>query len=350
MKAAAVVVPVSGAERFKGTAMVLGGGVAGMTVSLALASLGHTVSLVERSDSLGGRAAVLQCLSPDLSPAAEIAEPLIEQVLREPKITTFLSREVVSVQREGAGLRAELGGGEVITADAMVIATGLDEVPAGPIPEYGHGTKEGVMTSLELEERSTAGVPLVEGNIGSAVFIQCVGSRTERRGVPYCSALCCATSVKNALALKREDPSREVTVLYIDIRTPGPGQETLYREARRSGVRFIRGQPSLVMERDGRLVVCGENTLLRELYEIPADLVVLASGLRQSPSNLLFLDEMDIMQGTKGFPAMDGSRTSAEGIFITGSAREPMDVPAAVRDARACALEVHEYMLAGRTE
>jgi len=242
----------------------------------------------------------------------------------------------------------ELDDGRRIEADAVVVATGLEGVPAALVPEYGHGRK-GVLTAQELEERLSAGAPLIEGELRSAVFVQCVGSRTERRGVPYCSALCCANSIKNALALKLEDPSCEVAVLYIDIRTTGPGQEALYREARRRGVRFIRGQPSLVTERDGRLLVCGENTLLRELYEIPADLVVLATGLRQSPSNLWMFDDLGIAQGTAGFPCLDGSRASAEGIFFAGSARGPMDLPAAERDARACALDVHEHLRGSRS-
>jgi heterodisulfide reductase subunit A-like polyferredoxin len=230
----------------------------------------------------------------------------------------------------------------------VVIATGLDPVPAALVPEYGHGLRRGVLTAPELEERIAAGRPLVPGDLRSAVFIQCVGSRTERRGVPYCSALCCANAIKNALAVKREDPSREVTVLYIDIRTAGPGQEALYREARKAGVRFIRGQPSLVTEKDGRLLVCGENTLLRELYELPADLVVLATGLRQSPSNLLMFDELEVAQGTAGFPTVFGSRSSSKGLFIAGSAKGPMDLPTAERDARACALDVHEYLRSTR--
>jgi heterodisulfide reductase subunit A-like polyferredoxin len=179
------------------------------------------------------------------------------------------------------------------------------------------------------------------GKAYSVVFIQCVGSRTERRGVPYCSALCCANAVKNALALKRSDPSREVVILYIDLRTSGPGQEGMYREARRSGVRFVRGQPSMVLEKNGRLMVCGENTLLRELYEIPADLVVLSTGLRQPPRELLLRDDLGIAQGTSGFPA---PQTGTDGIYLCGSAKGPRDLPSALVDARACALDVHLYL------
>jgi heterodisulfide reductase subunit A len=323
--------------------VVIGGGMAGMAASAALAELGHPVSLIERDRSLGGVASHLNCLSPDLRSAAETVALMVEQVLREPRVRTYLGAELASLGYDGQGFFIELVDGERVEGDAVVMATGLEEVPTAPIPEYGHGLRDGVITSRELERYALRG-PIAEETVRSVVFIQCVGSRTERRGVPYCSALCCANAVKNALAVKREDPRREVAVLYIDMRTSGVGQEALYREARRCGVRFIRGQPSLVLERDGRLVVCGENTLLRELYEIPADLVVLSTGMRQSPSNLLLLDELGVAQGTWGFPSVTGSRTSSKGVFIAGSAKGPMDLPTTVGDARACALDVHHFL------
>ncbi len=327
--------------------VVIGGGIAGMTASLALASLGHKVALIEKSDKLGGRAGRLGTMLPQMLRCSEIIGPMVFRVLGDRNIKVLLSSEISSIGRDDSGHFVEMDNGRRETGSAIIIATGLDTVPAGAVPEYGHGLRKGVMTLEELEERIASGGPLSDEVPRAIVFVQCVGSRTERRGVPYCSALCCANAIKNALLLKREDPGRDVTVLYIDIRTTGKGQEELYREARRSGVRFIRGQPSLVTEREGRLLVCGENTLLRELYELPADLVVLATGLRQPPSNLLLMDELEIAEGTTGFPLAFGSHTTAEGVFLAGSVKGPMDMPTAERDARACALDVHEHLVKG---
>lgn len=331
-------------EEDRNDVIVIGGGIAGMSASLALTSLGHRVTLIEKDDTLGGRAAHLGLMLPQMLHCSEIIGPLVFRVLGDRNIQVMLSGEISSLGRDEGGYFAELDNGRRVSAAAMILATGLDTVPAGLVPEYGHGLRKGVMTLEELEERFASREPLSEDAPRDIVFVQCVGSRTERRGVPYCSALCCANAIKNALLLKREDPGRDVTVLYIDIRTAGKGQEELYREARRSGVRFIRGQPSLVTEREGRLLVCGENTLLRELYELPADLVVLATGLRQPPSNLLLMDELEITEGTAGFPLAFGSRTSEEGVFLAGSVKSPMDMPTAERDARACALDVHEHL------
>jgi heterodisulfide reductase subunit A-like polyferredoxin len=346
MKPVGVVVATmsASASQHDSSVIIIGGGPAGLAASIALARLGHSVELIERSDRLGGRLCRLDSLSPDLKPASEEANNLINEIKGEKKINVDLSRKAVSVSSEGPNFKVELDDGKIIEAKALVIATGLDEIPPGLVPEYGHGFKEGVISSIELEEMLRENRLSGRGKKkpSSVVFIQCVGSRTERRGVPYCSTLCCTNSIKNALELKRLDPSMEVVVLYIDIRTSGLGQEALYREARRQGVRFIRGQPSLVIEKGEDLVVCGENTLLRELYEIPADLVVLATGVRQSPEELLFRDELEIRQGTTGFPSAEG--TAVSGIFLCGSAKHPMDLPTAMADARSCALEVHLFL------
>lgn len=322
---------------------VIGGGVAGLSTSLALAGLRYRVLLMEREPTLGGRVSKLACLAPDLRPASEAVEGLIEQVRREPLVRVVSSADPQPLRASDGSLSVMVEGGRV-AVPALVLATGLEGVPTAPIPEYGHGSHRSIVTSEELEAWSGIGGTNALDDVHSVVFIQCVGSRTERRGVPYCSAICCSNSVKNALRLKREDPSREIVVLYIDMRTAGPGEEIMYREARRSGIRFIRGQPSLVLRKGEQLVVCGENTLLRELYEIPADLVVLANGQRQSPTNLYMMDQLGIFQGTNGFPLSEGSRTNVEGVFVVGSARRVMDLPTARQDARACALDVHEYL------
>lgn len=323
-----------------GQILVIGGGLAGMVVARSLATLGHRVVLVEQGPMLGGRAIGLHGIFPRSNERDMVLTPLLKEVEGNEMIDVHLSCQLVSWRVAEGTNWGELSDGTVIRSTALVLATGLEGIPPSVVPEYGHGSKQGVMTTIELEERRERGEALTAGELRSVVFIQCVGSRTERRGVPYCSALCCASSIKNALSLKEEDPTREVTVLYIDVRATGAEQEDLYREARRKGVRFIRGQPSLVMSRDGRLLVCGENTLLRELYEIPADLVVLATGLRTSPRNLRLMEGLGVPHDGYGFPSPPGGA----GIFLAGSMKGPLDIGGTVRDAKATALDVHEYL------
>lgn len=313
-----------------------------MSISNALSLLGYDVTIVERAPMLGGKVYALHHPFPGIGSGMDLLASMIDQIKEGPHIHVKTSLTLESWRFDGSQGLAELSDGTAIRADAMVLATGLEEVPPSLIPEYGHGLKSGVLTTSELEEMLSKGKSPIVVEARSVVFIQCVGSRTERRGVPHCSTYCCTSSVKNALLLKNEDPSREVTVLYIDLRTAGPEQEALYREARCRGVRFIRGQPSLVMEQEGKLLVCGENTLLRELYEIPADLVVLATGLRPCSSNSIMFDDLHIKAGPTGFP--EKNATPRNRVFLAGSVKRPMMMEEAIRDARAAALDVHEHL------
>lgn len=325
--------------------LIIGGGPAGLATAVSLGQLGHRVIVLERSDRTGGRLRRIDRLYPDMTPAAEVLDGLEQDVARQSNITVRTGADVLSIAREGERWTAELAGGSKVTARAVVAATGLELFDASRIPEYGFGRLPGVVTSEQMEGMLREGKVLIPGTaeaVGTAVFVQCVGSRTERRGVRYCSATCCANAVKQAIQVR--DLGAEAFVLYIDLRLTGKGQEDLYREARSKGVRFIRGIPGLIVGKDGRLMVCGENTLLRELYEIEADLVVLGTGVRQSASNLLLLDTMEVRQTTAGFPAVDGCRSSSRGVFISGSAEGPKDLRSAVQQGRACAWEVHAYL------
>ncbi|WP_019176680.1 FAD-dependent oxidoreductase [Methanomassiliicoccus luminyensis] len=325
--------------------MIIGGGIAGISAALALADLGHAVEIVEKEASLGGQAGHLAITFPGGAPGSGVVSSLVEKLSGNGGIKVDRGARLSSLSRLDGRFEAELDIGGTVSADAVVLATGLEPISPSAYPELGYGVHKGVVTSWELESMMDDGpVSKADGSPAKrVVFVQCVGSRAERKGVPYCTGACCPNAIKEALALKERDPAAEAYVLYIDIRTSGKGQEAMYRRARKAGVRFIRGQPSMVVEKDGGLVVCGENTLLRELYEIPADLVVLAVGSRQSPENLLLLDMLGVRQGASGFP--EHFQTS-DGVFLAGSAEGPMDIPTTVASARSGALAVHSYLTA----
>ena len=137
----------TGSEGRKGRVLVIGGGVAGLTVSSTLSSLGHAVSLIERSGSLGGRTARLSALFPSMGSPYAVIDPLIENVLGDANVQALISAEAVSGGWDGGRPFVELGDGRRLEAEAMVIATGLEAVPAGLVPEFGHGLRKGVLTS-----------------------------------------------------------------------------------------------------------------------------------------------------------------------------------------------------------
>ena len=175
---------------------------------------------------------------------------------------------------------------EEIEVGAIVVATGYEVFDARLKPEYGYGIYPNVITGLELERLDEAGGP-TRGKIEingrepkNIVFIQCVGSRDKSVGVEYCSRVCCMYTAKQALYIKSKIPGAKVTVCYIDMRAFGKGYEEFYERVQGEGVIYRRGVVSEVYRRGEKLVVRGEDTLLGEVYEEEADLVVLAVGLR----------------------------------------------------------------------
>lgn len=178
----------------------------------------------------------------------------------------------------------------------------------------------------------------------SVVMIQCVGSRDETR--PYCSRVCCAQAVKNALALKRLDPTIEVSILFRDVRTLGT-QELYYRQARRAGVRFLRYEPPAkpVVEADGdRLRVTVHDTLYDETVTLEADLLALSTGIApREDSNRALAAMVGVMLDEDGFfaeahPKLRPTDLARPGIFLCGLAYGPRFVTESIAQARAAAL------------
>ena len=301
--------------------MVIGAGIAGRTAAKALVDLGSQVILVERSNP---------------SSRGEPGQ-------NNENVLVLIGSEVVGAERDGA-FRMEVesvqGGCRqraIYEVDAVILATGLVPIDGGLIPEFGLGRHRNVVSQQQLDVMLTAACELTRpsdgGPLSTVVFIQCVGSRVEKRGVPYCSAVCCAGAIECAIRLKQRDPKIGVYILYIDIRMAGKGQETMYKKARQLDVKFIRGQPALVAKKPQteQLLVCGENTLLKELYEIPTDLVVLGLGLREDPENLELFHSLGVELDREGLIKVSdvphrAVMTSANGVFVAGSASAPMCV------------------------
>jgi heterodisulfide reductase subunit A-like polyferredoxin len=332
--------------------LVIGGGVTGMRASLDLASLGIEVNLVERDQSLGGLLGKTNRVFPSMQLASDITVPMISEIEKCGAIQVHLASEVSTLEKQDDQFRAKISKGDgssiELGAGSVIMATGLRPMDPAIIPEFGYGRYPEVMTSLEFEAllRSSeqTGIKGPEGaTVKKLVFIQCVGSRVERRGLPYCSAVCCMGAIKNALILKGMDPGMDVSILYIDIRTHGKGWEDAYREARKAGVNFIRGQPSMVTRRPGsdRLLVCGENTLLKELYELEADLVVLQVGLELPADSRELISMLNLGIREDGLP--DDGRV--DGVFIAGSAESPKDIATCIAQGGACAASAAGYLL-----
>jgi heterodisulfide reductase subunit A-like polyferredoxin len=242
----------------------------------------------------------------------------------------------------------------MLSTSVVIITTGMRLVDATRIPEFGLGKYPDVVTSERFEGMLASDGGLNRQSDGSPArtiaFIQCVGSRVEKRGVPYCSAVCCSEAIKQAMLARMADRSVSAYVLYIDVRTTGRGCEALYKRARQEGVRFVRGQPSMVLKRPGseKLFVCGENTLASELYEISADLVVLSVGLELAEGTKKLLKGMGAELDIEGLPRHgEGAKTTSTtvpGLFVAGCAEAPKDAHMAIAQGSEAAVSAIEFL------
>ncbi len=342
------------------TALVVGGGPAGMTVALSLAHQGFPVHLLERAEELGGAlrdrhfgldditgidgSCITHALCRDgagtrISPRQLLAE-LIAAVRAEPRISihcaTVLAKTAGFMGNFTSTLTSPDGAFEraIVTHGAAVLATGGVEYRGD---EYGYGSDPRILTQSQFEAKLGDGE-----SPNRVVMIQCVGP-AER----YCGRICCTSALKNALILKQRQPAAQVTVIYKDIRTYG-FKERLYAQALEAGVLFVRyddTRPPLVDTGTGRPVVRVFEEILGKDLEFAPDYLVLSSplvpdpGARELSRCLKVPIDMDgfFMEAHVKLRPMD---FLSEGLFMAGSAHYPKLIEETLVHARAAAARV----------
>jgi heterodisulfide reductase subunit A len=237
-----------------------------------------------------------------------------------------------------------------IEVGVIIVATGMDVYDPTALDEYGYTRFENVITTLEFERLICGGGP-TEGHLVRPSdhqvpkrigFIQCVGSRTDNRGYPYCSNVCCMNTIKDSLLIHEHYPDTEVFVFYTDIRAYGKGFEDLYQRSKKVGVRYIRGLPGEVIEdpetRNLKLRV--ENTTTSRVEEHELDMLVLSVGLKPSDELKSLTNIINISQTADGFvmeahPKLRPVDAPTPGIFFAGSVEAPKDIKDSVTQAGA---------------
>lgn len=247
---------------------------------------------------------------------------------------------------------------EIITETygAIVVATGFDTIKLDQYGEYAYGQSKDVITSLELERVMNAAGP-TKGHLerlsdGKApkeiVFIQCVGSRcSDDRGKPYCSKICCMYTAKHAMLIRDKYPDTNVTVFYIDVRTPGKNFDEFYRRAVEDyGVNYIKGQVGKVIpQADGSLLVQGVDLLDQKQILKKADMVVLATAIEPNPDVRKIATMLTASIDTNNFlteahPKLRPVESPTAGVFLSGVCQGPKDIPETVAQAGAAASKV----------
>ena len=247
---------------------------------------------------------------------------------------------------------------EIVTEQygAIVVATGFDTIKLDKYGEYAYNESKDVITSLELERIMNAAGP-TKGHLerlsdGKApkeiVFIQCVGSRcADSRGKPYCSKICCMYTAKHAMLIRDKYPDTNVTVFYIDVRTPGKNFDEFYRRAVEDyGVNYIKGQVGKVApQNDGSLLVQGVDLLENKQILKKADMVVLATAIEPNPDVRKIATMLTASIDTNSFlteahPKLRPVEAPTAGVFLSGVCQGPKDIPETVAQAGAAAVKV----------
>ena len=319
------------------SALVIGGGVAGMNSALSLADQGFRVHLVEKSDHLGGIASRISSGFKGEDVQAYL-KSLEARVRENSNIELYTGTEIQETKGFlGNFVTTLTNGSEVQHGIAIVAIGGAEYKPT----EYLYGKSDRVMTQLEMSEAIGSGDARIS-NAKNVVMIQCVGSREPDRG--YCSRVCCTKSVKLALEVKEKNPDANVFILYRDIRTYG-FYEDLYTEARRKGVIFIRysvDQKPLVEETGGKIMVTVRDHVLGQPVSIEADLVGLAAAILSPPDSKRMNEIFKIAINEDGFFLEAHMKLrpvdfASEGIYMAGLAHGPKNIEENIAQARAAA-------------
>ncbi len=317
-------------------ALVIGGGISGLTSSLSLAQQGFKVHLVERASQLGGMLRDLGKLFPTNMESWELLAPRIEAVESHPNVVVHTSSEVGEVSGYIGNFDVEVlsdGSVENLNIGTIIVATGADNLE--PTGLYGYGEDPRIVTQMQLEGLSKE--ELVDAN--RIVMIQCVGSRNEER--PYCSRVCCSVAMNNSLLLKESDESREIYILYRDLQTYGTQYTPLEQRAKEKRVKLINylaKRPPEVVTGGDFLIVKVYNPLLNEVLDLEADLVVLSTPLIPNADAKEISQKLRVPLNSDGFfmeahVKLRPIDFATDGIYVCGSAHSPKEIGESISQA-----------------
>ncbi len=317
-------------------ALVLGGGLSGMTAALAIADQGYEVCLVEKEKELGGNLRKLQrtLAGQDLQ---ALLKSMVSRVEQHPRIRVHRHTTAMEIEGFVGNFETALSDATLFKHGAVVVATGAVEYRP---TEYEFGKRANVITQLELSRCLEEGLSRPPENV---VMIQCVGSREEPR--QYCSRVCCSKAIQNAIRLKELYPAANVHILYRDLRTYGL-REPFYAAARDKGVLFTRfelnARPAVAWNGKGAMVSV-KDPVLGAVTELAADLLVLSTGMAADPeANDALAKQLKVPLNQDGFfleahVKLRPVEFATEGVYVAGLAHGPKAAEESVAQALAAA-------------
>jgi heterodisulfide reductase subunit A len=334
--------------------LIIGGGIAGLTTAIELATLDFKVVLIEKEKSIGGYAHQFACKATDecVKCGACIVEEKIDTAVSHPNITIHFETSITEIKQQGKFAVSFVGENEteqVCKVDAVVMATGFQ--PFNPINKpYGYQRFDDVITNLDLEKMLRQDGEVKKRSDGTVpekiAFIQCVGSRDASLNHLWCSKVCCGSALRMANFIKSKNEGMEIAFFYIDVQTFGKDFQSCYNQIK-DRVRMIRAIPGDIFSTADRKLkleyfLSTESMQKEELF----DMVVLSVGITPGDSANSVLEKIGLEQSETGF--LDGldehSMASIAGVFATGTAKGPKSITESVADAGKVALDVVNYL------
>ncbi len=330
--------------------LVVGGGPAGLSAAHALASAGQKAILVDKASRLGG-APILSGYA-KLVPSGEWARDaiggMVERVSGKSDIEVFTDTRVTQFQGEPGAFAVTLSNGQRRTVGAGILCTGFTHFDSVNKPEWGFGTYPDVVTTTQVEQMISSGKGVRCPSDGRApervAILLCVGSRDRQIGREWCSKICCTVSANIAMEIREALPKCSVYIYYMDIRTFGLYEDKYYWQSQEEfRVKYIKARIAEVTSDGKRLIVKGEDTLVKRPITIPFDMVVHAIGMDPNVDNpeiaAVFgveLERHGYLQRAATYRAMGGS--SRPGVYVAGSALGPETIDDSIAQGQSAAM------------
>lgn len=332
---------------------IIGGGIAGMQSANILGHLGYQVTIFEKANNLGGNVANWNHLFPHNENAESVTTDLEQTLKSQANIEILVNAPIKSIENINDTVTI-MTSNNSYTYDAAIIATGFTPFDASKKEEYGYGIYNKVITSVDLEriEKQNTLDNYLSNKAGKVGFVHCVGSRDEKVCNNYCSKVCCITAIKQAIEVKKSHPNLDIYCFYMDLRLFDRHFESIYRQAQEEwGIQFIRGRMSEVNEDiDGRIVARIEDTLSKRPMKLSLDLLVLMVGMVPSEGTAKLGSQLGVKSDSDSFITddhqilIDQNTYIKKGIFVAGTAKNPLTVKETIADAKSAAVNVHFYL------
>ncbi|MUM65857.1 FAD-binding protein [Acidianus infernus] len=340
--------------------LVIGSGPAGLSATKELLNMGVDVVIVEKESYLGGTPKKLKysLLFPELRPASEVIDPLIKSADGAKK---YMESIVESAKPEGKGfvvtIKDKTGKTTTEKVSAIIAASGFEHFDSRRKYEYGYGIIPNIYQISDIERMlsenklvTTKGTPPKR-----VAILLCVGSRDATVGNTYCSRVCCAVSIKQAMEIKQRIPDAVVHIYYMDIRTYGLMEDKLYwRSQLEYRVGFIRGRISEFMRGpNDTVIIKGEDTMnLNRALVVPYDMVILANGMELGLGSKQVAKALGLEFEEHGFvKPLDPDRlpvqSTRKGIFLAGAITGPKTIADSITEGQAAAMKAYEYITKG---